>query len=116
MIRSLALLVAAYVLVGPTGLPAAGCGAGQPDSRDAVAIAPHTHKVLIDNDMVRILDVNLPAESEQPAHSQVWPAILIADTPRPGAPSQVRNFESRWQEPRALLLGGSSSKTPVHYL
>ena len=60
MIRSLALLVAACVLVGPTGLRAAGCGAGQPDSRDIVAIAPHTHKVLIDNDMVRILDVNLP--------------------------------------------------------
>ena len=116
MIRSLALLVAACVLVGPTGLRAAGCGAGQPDSRDVVTIAPHTHKVLIDNDMVRILDVNLPAGSEQPAHSQVWPAILIVDTPRPGAPSQVRNFESRWQEPRALLLGGSSSKTPVHYL
>jgi len=85
MIRSLALLVAACVLVGPTGLRAAGCGAGQPDSRDIVAIAPHTHKVLIDNDMVRILDVNLPAGSEQPAHSQVWPAILIVDTPRPGA-------------------------------
>jgi hypothetical protein len=52
MIRSLALLVAASALVGPTGLRAGGGGAAQPDSRDVVAIAAHTHKVLIDNDLV----------------------------------------------------------------
>ena len=116
MIRSLRVFVTTCTLLGPSGLRAAGCGAAKPDARDAVAIAPDTHKVLIDHDAIRILDVNLPAGSKEPAHSQVWPAIFILDTPRPGAPSEVRNFESRWQEPRALDQGCNSGKTPVHYL
>ena len=42
-------------LLGPSGLGAAGCGAAKPDARDAVAIAPDAHKVLIDNETIRIL-------------------------------------------------------------
>ena len=116
LIRSLRVFVATCALLGPSGLRAAGCGAAKPDARDAVAIAPDAHKVLIDNETIRILDVNLPAGSREPAHSQVWPAILIIDTPRPGAPPEVRNFESRWQQPRAVDQGGNSGKTPVHYM
>jgi hypothetical protein len=116
MIRSLAVFVATCTLQGPAGLLAAACGAIQPDARDAVAVAPATHKVLIENDTIRILDVNLPAGSKESAHSHVWPAILLMDTPRPGAPSEVRNFESRWQEPRVPGQDGNNSKTPIHYL
>jgi len=116
MICSLKVFLAACALLVPVGLRAAACGAAMPDARDALAIAPDTHKVVIDNDMIRILDVNLPPGSKQPAHSQVWPAIIIADTPRPGAPPQVRDFESRWQEAVAQVKGGNSGKTPVHYL
>jgi quercetin dioxygenase-like cupin family protein len=116
MVRSLKISVAACALLGPAGLHAAACGVARPDARDAVAVAPDRHKVLIDNDMIRILDVTLPPGSQEPAHSHVWPAILVLDTPRPGAPPQVRNFESRWQEPRALDQGGNSGRNPVHYL
>jgi len=116
MIRSLAVFVATCTLPGPAALRAAGCGATQADARDAAAVAPATHKVLIENDTIRILDVNLPAGSKEPAHSHVWPAILILDTPRPGAPSEVRNFESRWQEPRASDQDGKNGKSPIHYL
>jgi len=115
MIRSLAVFLATCALLVPSGLHAAVCGAAQPDARDAVAVAPDTHKVLIDNDTIRILDVNLPAGSKEAAHSQVWPAILIMDTPRPGAPAEVRNFESRWRQ-AGTLEQGKSGKTPVHYL
>jgi len=116
MIRSLTTFVAACTLLAPAGLRAAACGTAKPDARDAVAVAPDTHKVLIDNETIRILDVNLPAGSKEPAHSRVWPAIIIQDAARPGAPSEVRNFESRWQEARALDQGGNSGKTAVHYL
>jgi len=115
MIESLRVFVAACALVAPAGLYAAGCGAAKPDALDAAAAAPDTHKVLIDNETIRILDVNLPAGTKEPAHSHVWPAILIEDTPRPGAPPEVRNFESRWQ-PAQARDKGNSGKTPVHYL
>jgi hypothetical protein len=115
MIRSLSILFVTCSLFGPSGFRAAVCGAAKPDAQDAVAMAPDTHKTLIDNDSIRILDVNLPAGSKEPAHSQVWPAILILDAPRPGAPSEVRNFESLWREP-GTRIQGNSGKTPVHYL
>jgi hypothetical protein len=115
MIRFLRLFLAC-ALLAPAGLHAAACGLARPDARDAVAAAPDTHKVLIDNDTIRILDVNLPAGSKEPAYSRAWPAILIQDTPRPGAPPQVRNFESRWQEAHAPDQVTASGKTPVHYL
>jgi hypothetical protein len=116
MIRSLRMLVAACTLLAPTGLFAAGCGATLPDALDAVAVAPATHKVLVENETVRILDVNLPAGAKEPAHSHVWPAIVIEDTPRPGAPPEVRNFRSRWEGPQARDSGGNRGQTPVHYL
>ena len=81
-----------------------------------MAVAPDTHKVLIDNDSIRILDVNLPPGSKESAHSQVWPAILILDSPRPDAPPQVRNFESRWQEAHARDTVTATGKAAVHYL
>jgi hypothetical protein len=115
MFRSLRLFLA-FALLAPFGLHAAACGVAKPDARDAVAVAPDTHKVLIDNDSIRILDVNLPPGSKEPAHSLVWPAILILDAPRPGAPPQVRNFESRWQEAHGRDTVTAAGKTPVHYL
>jgi hypothetical protein len=116
MIRSLRVFLRVCALLAPVGLHAAACGVAKPDARDAVAAAPDTHKVLIDNDTIRILDVNLPAGSKEPAHSRVWPAILILDTQRSGAPSQVRNFESRWQEAQGPDTVTATAKTPVHYL
>ena len=116
MTRSLRLFLAGCSLLVPAVLHAAACGLARPDARDVVAVAPDTHKVLIDNDAIRILDVNLPAGTKQRAHSRSWPAILILDTPRQGAPPQVRNFESRWQEAHAPDRVTASDNTSVHYL
>jgi hypothetical protein len=110
------LIVVTFALLGPPGLRAAACGAARPDARDVVAIAPGTHKVLVENETIRILDVSLAAGSKEPPHSRVWPAILIVDTPRPGAPPEVRNFQSRWQQPRLPDRDGDGGKTPVHYV
>lgn len=116
MFRSLRLLLRACALLVPAALHAATCGLAKPDGRDAVTAAPGTHKLLIDNETIRILDVNLPPGASEPVHSRAWPAILISDTPRPGAPPQVRNFESRWQEAQGPEKVTASGKTPVHYL
>ena len=115
MIRS-GWIVVTCALLGPPGLRAAACGAARPDAGDAVALAPGTHKVLIEKKSIRILDVSLPAGSKEQPHARVWPAILIADTPRPGAPPEVRNFQSRWQPPQLPDRDGNGGKTPVHYL
>jgi hypothetical protein len=112
---SLRLSIAASALLASASVYAANCGAAKPDALDAAAVAPGTHKVLIDNDSIRILDVNLPAGAKEPAHSHVWPAIIVEDAPRAGAPAAVRNFKSRWEGPQKNDAG-ETAKTPVHYL
>jgi hypothetical protein len=42
---------------------------------DAV-IAPKHHKVLFENDRLRVLDVILGANDEEPVHHHRWPSVL----------------------------------------
>jgi hypothetical protein len=116
MNEALRFLIAACALIAPAGLYAAGCGATKPDALDAVAVAPDTYKVLLENETIRILDVNLPAGAKEPAHSHLWPALIIEDAPRPGAPAEVRNFKSRWQAAQVRDAGDHTGKGPAHSL
>src|SRR5882757_9207323 len=100
-------LLTASILIAPASLYAAGCGAIQLDAKDAVAVSPSFYKVLIDNDQIRILDVNLPAGAKEPAHSHVWPSIIIEDTQRMGEIPAVRNFKSRWEPASTKAKGGN---------
>ncbi len=95
----------------PASLFAAACGNTKPDARDAVVLAPATHKIIVDNDLVRILDVNLPAGMREPAHSRVWPAIVIEDRPRTGERLEVRDFKSYWEAAK-----GKAHQGPAHFL
>jgi hypothetical protein len=45
---------------------------------DAVAAAPANHKVLFENDNLRVLEVNLAAE-EEPVHHHRWRSIFVLD-------------------------------------
>ncbi|MEQ1884167.1 MAG: hypothetical protein ABL967_03845 [Bryobacteraceae bacterium] len=99
----------------PAGLYAATCGATKPDAMDAAAVAPDVYKTVIDNETVRVLEVTLAAGAKEPAHSHVWPGVIIQDGPRPGSPEQVRNFKLSW-EPATKLDKGGVTKTPLHYL
>ena len=81
-----------------------------------MAVSPQTHKVLLENDRVRVLDVSLPAGAKEPEHSHVWPGLIIEDTPRAGALPEVRNFKTRWEGRQARDKHGNAGKLPVHYL
>jgi hypothetical protein len=49
------------------------------DPRDAVAAAPASHRVLLENGAVRVLEVIIPPESQEPFHGHEWPSVFIAD-------------------------------------
>ncbi len=106
----------ASILIAPASLYGAGCGAVQPDAKDAVAVSPDFYKILIDNDQIRILDVHLPPGAKEPEHSHVWPAVIIEDTQRPGEIPAVRNFTSRWEAPQKKAEGGNPGSVPYHAL
>ena len=50
-----------------------------PDELDAVVAAPESHKVLFENDKIRVLEVVIaPGEKELP-HSHRWPSVMMVD-------------------------------------
>ena len=46
-----------------------------PDSLDAVIAAPEYHRVVLENDRVRVLDTRIPVGDIVPVHTHRWPAI-----------------------------------------
>jgi quercetin dioxygenase-like cupin family protein len=58
-------------MVYKTGNPA-----DWPKDSDAVIAAPRNHKILLENDKVRVLDVTIPPGETEPLHSHRWPSVL----------------------------------------
>ena len=48
-------------------------------SLDAVLAAPANHKVLFENDRLRVLEVILEPEEEEPTHHHRWPSVFVFD-------------------------------------
>jgi hypothetical protein len=46
---------------------------------DAVVAAPANHKVLFENDQLRVLEVTLEPETEEPTHHHRWPSVFVLD-------------------------------------
>lgn len=46
------------------------------DSLDAVIAAPRFHRVLLENNAVRVLDTTVPPGETVPLHAHRWPASL----------------------------------------
>ena len=46
---------------------------------DAVAAAPKHHKVIFENDKLRVLEVTLEPQDEEPLHHHRWPSVFVLD-------------------------------------
>ena len=71
------LLMTCAALVAPAALNAATCGQVKPDAQDALIAAPGNHRVAFENDRVRVLEATVPPHTKEPAHTHVWPGVLI---------------------------------------
>jgi hypothetical protein len=47
-----------------------------PENLDAVKAAPENHKIIFENDHVRVLEVTIPPHSKEPIHAHCWPSTL----------------------------------------
>ncbi len=50
---------------------------------DAVVAAPRHHKVLFENDNLRVLEVTLEPNDEEPVHHHRWPSVFVLDSIKP---------------------------------
>jgi hypothetical protein len=52
-----------------------------PSTRDpaleTVIAAPSNHKVIYENDRLRVLEVNLEPDEEEPIHHHRWPSVFV---------------------------------------
>jgi hypothetical protein len=46
---------------------------------DAVIAAPKNHRVLFENDRLRVLEVILEPTEEEPVHHHRWPSVFVFD-------------------------------------
>jgi hypothetical protein len=46
---------------------------------DAVIAAPGNHRVLFENDILRVLEVTLLDGEEEPTHHHRWPSVFVFD-------------------------------------
>ena len=84
-----------------------------PQTMDALLAAPASHRVLLENDRVRVLEVVIEPGAREPEHTHQAASVMIVDEPariryyaggalrfesqaRAGSPSGVR---VRWMEP-----------------
>ncbi|MET0281522.1 MAG: hypothetical protein ABW278_10425 [Steroidobacteraceae bacterium] len=47
-----------------------------PDELDAVRAAPESHKVIFENEHVRVLEVMVAPHSKEPIHAHCWPSTV----------------------------------------
>jgi hypothetical protein len=50
---------------------------------DAVIAAPNHHKVLFENEKLRVLEVTLAPQDEEPVHHHRWPSVFVLDQLQP---------------------------------
>lgn len=52
-------------------------------SLDAVVAAPRNHRVLLDNEQVRVLQVEVAPGETEPVHAHQWPSVLHIQSAQP---------------------------------
>jgi hypothetical protein len=52
-----------------------------PEAMDALVAAPASHRVLLENDRVRVLDVLINPLTREPEHTHQAPSVMIVDEP-----------------------------------
>jgi len=87
-----------------------------PDSIEAVHAAPQIHKVLFENDHIRLLEVTVPVGTTEPPHGHKYPSVFAYDAVQPKLSDHVmeddthrtidRRYEDAdWYTPQCRTMG-----------
>ena len=102
-----------------------------PDSFDAIVAAPQNHKVVLENERVRVLEVTVQPGEREPVHGHKWPSVmyvmaedLIRDYDRDGKllydsstdTARMKTPYTIWMPPQAPHSVENLSKTPLRLL
>lgn len=96
-------------------LAAASAAGAQTMAFDAVTAAPGSHRVLFEDDKVRVLRVEVAPGATEPVHDHHWPSIMIFEQPQPityieyrltgGRPVETRRIDAPALKPMQTVRG-----------
>jgi mannose-6-phosphate isomerase-like protein (cupin superfamily) len=88
------------------------------ESLDAVVSAPQNHRVLLENDKVRVLDVVVAPGAREPLHAHCWPSVL---TVLQGGRARDYDADGKISDEGSIIPSGKSApfsfwlqRTPPH--
>ena len=81
------------------------------DSLDAVAAAPASHEVLLENEKVRVLRVTIQPGEKEPMHHHQWESVMYVEQP-----SRIRYYDMndvmRFESPEGQDFGDNYTPSP----
>jgi hypothetical protein len=96
------LRLAPISTLGALVLAAAAPATAQVPRFDAVAAAPASHRVLMEDDRVRVLRVEVQPGATEPVHEHRWPSIMYFERPQPITYIEYRLVDGRPVETRRV--------------
>jgi len=54
-----------------------------PANLDAIAAAPSSHRILMEDDRMRVLRVEVAPGATEPVHDHRWPSVMYFEQPQP---------------------------------
>ncbi len=82
---------------------------GFPDGYDAVLAAPNSHKVIFENELVRVLEVTMPLPgATEPMHHHRWPSFFLDWDTGGGSP------HVRYHRADGTVRDSPGEEAPIH--
>jgi len=78
---------------------------------DAVIAAPDSHKVLLENDNVRVVEVVVLPGQKEPMHTHAWPSVMIVDSS-----TNIRYYDESGKDTEYPERAASKEKPFVEWL
>jgi predicted metal-dependent enzyme (double-stranded beta helix superfamily) len=50
------------------------------NNTDAIIAAPNSHKILLENENVRVVEIVVLPGQKEPMHTHAWPSVMIIDS------------------------------------
>jgi quercetin dioxygenase-like cupin family protein len=82
-----------------------------PETMDALSAAPASHRVLVDNDRARVLDVVIEPGAREPEHTHRAASVMIVDEP-----ARIRYYAGGALQFESRELPGNSPGVRVRWL
>jgi hypothetical protein len=82
-----------------------------PESMDSLLAAPTSHRVLLDNNQMRVLEAVIEPGTREPEHAHQAPSVMIVDGPAP-----IRYYQGGTLLVKSQAPPGSRPGVCVHWL